>query len=121
MNFLAHLSRMGAVPPYHIRNDQPEFADLVTSENMQRLAGLNICFMSGSDNAVWKPSATKKSYDAIRQMFPKGSYDRVVVRNYGHLDCWIGKNAFRDVYPKVHHHIKSCESISRAERVESLF
>jgi hypothetical protein len=34
------------------------------------------------------------------------------VRGYGHLDCWMGKNAFRDVYPRVHHHIKSCERLS---------
>ena len=100
---------MGAVAPYHIRSDEPEFADLVTLENMQRLAGMKICFLNGSDNAVWKPNATKKSFDTFRQLFPKGRYGRVVVQGYGHLDCWMGKNAFRDVYPRVHHHIKACE------------
>lgn len=68
-----------------------------------------MCFLSGGDNAVWKPDATKKSFDMFRQMFPNGSYDRVVVQGYGHLDCWMGKDAYRDVYPRVTHHIRSCD------------
>jgi len=116
MNFLAHLSRMGATSPYHVRSDLPDFADLVTPGNFQRLAGLKICFLSGGDNAVWKPNATKKSFDMFKQIFPDGKYNRVVVQGYGHLDCWMGKDAARDVYPRIYHHIRSCERPSELRR-----
>jgi hypothetical protein len=76
---------------------------------MQRLAGLRICFLSGGDNAVWKPNATKKSLDMFRQMCPNGKYDRVVVQGYDHLDCWMGKDASRDVYPRIYRHLRLCE------------
>ncbi|KAH7345933.1 hypothetical protein BKA66DRAFT_433768 [Pyrenochaeta sp. MPI-SDFR-AT-0127] len=110
MNFLSHLSEMGAMPPHHVRTNQGGFMDLVTPENLQRLEGIKICFLSGGDNAVWSPKSTKQSYDVFRETFPEGDYDRVVVQGYGHLDCWMGKNAFKDVFPRVRHHIELCEA-----------
>ncbi|KAJ4992841.1 glucose-methanol-choline oxidoreductase [Stagonosporopsis vannaccii] len=109
MNFLSHLSRMGAASSNHIRTNIPEFVDLVTPANMRRFSGLKICFLSGGDNAVWLPAATKKSFDMFRQTFPHGDYERFVLPGYGHLDCWMGKNAHKDVYPRITHHIQSCE------------
>lgn len=108
MNFLAHLSKMGAASSKHVRTNMPEFIDLVTLANLRRFEGLKICFLSGSQNAVWQPAATKKSFDQFRQIFPNGVYERVVVQGYGHLDCWIGKNAHKDVYPRIAHHIQAC-------------
>ena len=102
---------MGAIPPHHVRTDLPEFKDLVNPHNLQRLADLRICFLSGGDNAVWQPDATKKSYDMLQQACPGGAYDRVVVQGYGHLDCWMGKYAYRQVYPRVMHHIRSCTQV----------
>ena len=107
MNFLTHLSRMGAMPSHHVRTNLDEFVDLVTPENVHRLADLKICFLSGADNAVWLPDATKKSYDMLGQLFLGGSYERALVRGYGHLDCWMGKDAYNDVYPRIEHHIRS--------------
>lgn len=109
MNFLTHLSRMGAAPPNHVRTNLPDFVDLVTASNLKKLAGLKICFLSGGENAVWQPNATKKSLDQLQEVFPDGRYERVVVQGYGHLDCWMGKNAFADVYPRVGHHLEQCE------------
>jgi len=119
MNFLTHLSRMGAASSHHIRTNIPEFADLVSSANLRQLAGLKICFLSGGDNAVWQPAATKKSFDMFRHTFPDGKYERVVVQGYGHLDCWIGKNAHKDVYPRIEHHIQSCEHALPSSRATS--
>lgn len=109
MNFLAHLSQMGAVKPHHVRSNQPDFADIVTTDNMQRLASLDICFLTGGDNAVWQLNATKKSLDMLKTVFPNGNYDRIVIQGYGHLDCWMGKDAYKDVYPRVEHHIEACD------------
>jgi hypothetical protein len=109
MNFLSHLSAMGATPPYHVRSNKPVFRDLVTRENLERLRGVRIGLLSGGDNAVWDPLSTKSSFDALREVFPGGEYERVVVGGYGHLDCWMGKRARRDVFPRVRRHLEACE------------
>ncbi|KAF1937241.1 FAD/NAD(P)-binding domain-containing protein [Clathrospora elynae] len=108
--FVAHLSGMGAMPPHHVRTNKPLFADLVTPENLQRLEGISINFLSGGDNAVWTPQSTNDSYDILRDAFPEGHYRRVFVKGYGHLDCWMGKEAFEDVFPRVRHHVEFCET-----------
>jgi hypothetical protein len=116
MNFLSHLSGMGATPPHHVRGNQPSFKDLVTPDNLKRLEGMKLSFLSGGDNAVWSPLSTKASYDFMRGVFPQGEYERVVVGGYGHLDCWMGKEAHRDVFPRVRHHLEACGD--GGERVE---
>lgn len=113
MNLLTHLSSMGVAQGSHVRSNMPEFIDLMTPHNLQRLASLRLCFLSGGDNAVWKPAATKRSFDTFRQFFPDGDYQRIVVQGYGHMDCWIGKDAYKDVYPRVAHHVQACELYER--------
>lgn len=104
---------MGAMPPnHHVRSNQPHFADLVTPKNLQRLEGVRINFLSGGENAVWKSQSTKENYDMLRDAFPRGQYERVVVEGYGHLDCWMGKKAYEDVFPRVRHHVELCEAFT---------
>jgi hypothetical protein len=110
-NFISHLSRMGATKPQHLRTNPPAFQDITTPDNMHRMRGIKICFLSGGDNAVWSPHSTKKSYDMFRKTFPGGQYERIVIQGYGHLDCWMGKNAFGDVYPRVLRHLRYCEEM----------
>ncbi|KAH7074448.1 hypothetical protein BKA63DRAFT_513049 [Paraphoma chrysanthemicola] len=109
-NFVTHLSRMGVTEPRHVRTNLPAFENLVIPENLWRLEGIKINFLSGSDNAVWSIKSTKDSYDLLRDTFPDGRYERTVVKDYGHLDCWMGKNAYRDVYPRVEHHVEFCQT-----------
>ncbi|KAF2126321.1 FAD/NAD(P)-binding domain-containing protein [Dothidotthia symphoricarpi CBS 119687] len=77
MDFLTHLSKMGVMPSQHLRSNLPEFVDLVTPDNVQRLAGLRVCFLSGGDNAVWQPGATKRSFDMLKKAFPNMNYERI--------------------------------------------
>lgn len=109
MNFLSHLSVMGALPPYHVRSNKPAFEDLVTPDNLERLRGLRICWLSSGENAVWSLQSTQRSYDLFRECFPEGEYERVVVQGYGHLDCWMGDRAHVDVSPRVERHFRRCE------------
>ncbi|KAF7189115.1 Cholesterol oxidase [Pseudocercospora fuligena] len=114
MNFLSHLMRMGAEEPHHPRSSEPEFADLVEDPgNLERLKGLKIQFISGGENVVFSPLSTSESYDLLRDAFGEDGYERVVVDGYGHLDTWMGKASFRDVYPRVQWHIEECERLSR--------
>jgi hypothetical protein len=82
---------MGATSPYHVCSNKPAFEDLVTPVNLERLKGLKINSLSGSNNAVWKPQSTKQSYDMLRERFPDGEYERVVVPGYGQLDSLDGE------------------------------
>lgn len=108
-NFLSHLSNMGALPPHHVRSNRPVFEDLLTQTNLERLKGLSICLLSGAENAVWSQQSTKSSYDLLRECFPEVKYERVVVNGYGHLDCWMGKHAHVDIFPRVARHLAVCE------------
>jgi hypothetical protein len=107
-HFLEHLSGMGAASPYHLRTNFPEFEDLATPENLQRLQGIKIAFLYGDENAVWSSRATKASYDTLRAAFPLVEYERIIVQGYGHLDCWMGKKAYADVWPRVARHVRLC-------------
>ncbi|EHY60577.1 hypothetical protein ABEF92_002714 [Exophiala dermatitidis] len=78
---------------------------LVTPENLQRLRGLPILFISGSDNVVYTPENTDKSYTTLTGIFGMSElYQREVFPGYGHLDCWMGAEAVKDVYPTVLDH-----------------
>ncbi|KAH7120954.1 hypothetical protein B0J11DRAFT_589799 [Dendryphion nanum] len=109
MRFLSHLMRMGADSTHHVRANESNFVDLVEQdENIQRLRGLRMLFVSGGENVVWDPASTNESYALMRDTFGDGSFERFVVDGYGHLDTWMGKESFKDVYPKVHEHIEMC-------------
>ncbi|KAF1960770.1 FAD/NAD(P)-binding domain-containing protein [Byssothecium circinans] len=110
MNFLSHLTQMGSTPPHHSRSNLPKFEDLVEEPgNLDRLTGLKIQFLSGGANVVFDPWSTSESYDLLRHRFGTEDYERVVVPGYGHLDTWMGKDSFVDVFPRVLGHVGHCE------------
>lgn len=116
MSFLSHLTLMGSTSPHHLRNNAPEFEDLVSKPgNLERLRGLKIQFLSGASSAVYNPMSTSESYDLLRHEFGTRDYERVVVADYGHLDTWMGKDSYRDVFPKVYGHVEKCEITSDKE------
>ena len=80
--------------------------DLVTMENLTRLKGIPILFFSGSENSVYSPEATDMSYNAFRNALSEGDYERYVFQGKGHLDCWMGVEAVKDVYPTVLAHVE---------------
>ncbi|KAK0655657.1 hypothetical protein B0T16DRAFT_424392 [Cercophora newfieldiana] len=83
------------------------FEKLDTPENIERLRGIPIMLFVGNDNAVVGKEGARRSYDRLCDAF--GSRDESgqvqyrfrVIPGYGHHDCWMGKNACRDVYPIV--------------------
>ncbi|KAI1772865.1 FAD/NAD(P)-binding domain-containing protein [Hypoxylon cercidicola] len=91
----------------HVTGNGPLFERLDTAENVRRLRGLPVLLFVGGDNAVLSPESTERTYDALTSAFGTGDdasgvrYRRRVVPGYGHLDCWMGRNAWRDVFPFV--------------------
>jgi hypothetical protein len=84
-----------------VTSNGPLYNDLTTPHNMRRLKGIPIMLFSGSDNKVLTPEATDKTYSLLRDTFGAKGYERYVVQGYGHLDCWMGRKAYVDVFPMV--------------------
>ena len=62
---------------------------------------LPIAFIHGENNRLFTPEGSELTYDALRDVNGPGYYVRHVIEDYAHMDCFIGKNAARDVYPIV--------------------
>ncbi|OTB06144.1 hypothetical protein M426DRAFT_118907 [Hypoxylon sp. CI-4A] len=90
-----------------VMGNGPLYESLNTRENIRRLKGIPILLFVGRDNAVLSPESTEKTYEVLTDAFGTGDdasgvqYRRRVVPDYGHLDCWMGRNAWKDVYPFV--------------------
>ncbi|KIK66211.1 hypothetical protein GYMLUDRAFT_38025 [Collybiopsis luxurians FD-317 M1] len=83
---------------------------LLNDENLGRFEGLPILLFSGGSNVVYDPVTTSMCYDDLRKRFPgqEELYRRSVIEGYGHLDNWMGKDAYKDVYPVVREHLEWC-------------
>ncbi|KAH8597036.1 glucose-methanol-choline oxidoreductase-like protein [Bisporella sp. PMI_857] len=113
MTLLHLLMQMGVRG--HVTGNAPLCKDLTTPNNISKLEGIPIMLFSGSDNHVLSPEATEKTYGILRDRFGcegtdanrsigKGNaafYERHVVPGYGHLDCWMGREAYKDVFPLI--------------------
>ena len=105
----------------HVMTNQPKTEILDTPANIQKLAGIPFLLWVGGDNAVLSPEATQRTYEILCDTFGRSTegqhgmlqYRRRVVPGYGHLDGWMGRNAWKDVYPFVR------EEVDRVVRGES--
>ena len=100
-----------------VMTNGPLYERLDTKENIRRLRGVPFLLFVGRDNAVLSTESTQRTYEALTEAFGTCDYDgfnyrRRVVPGYGHLDCWMGRNAWKDVYPFVR------EEVDRVTRGE---
>jgi choline dehydrogenase-like flavoprotein len=58
-----------------------------------------IAFITGEHNRMFLPRGTELTYDLLVAAHGPDLYSRHVVSGYAHLDCWLGANADRDVFP----------------------
>ena len=84
-----------------VTSNAPACENLVTPDNLDRLEGIPIMLFSGGDNHVLNPRCTDKTYEIFRNKFGPDLYERHVIPGYGHLDCWMGREAYKDVYPII--------------------
>lgn len=90
----------------HVMSNGPLYERLDTPENVRKLKGIPFLLFVGGDNAVLSPESTERTYEVLTDTFTSHhdggiQYRRRVVPDYGHLDCWMGRNAWKDVYPFV--------------------
>jgi cholesterol oxidase len=63
--------------------------------------GIPISFMYGKHNRAFLPGATRTIYEELCKVHGKGRYCWKQFKNYGHFDCFIGRDAARDVFPWI--------------------
>jgi len=69
-------------------------------QNLERLK-LPISFISGSENRMFVPAATEKSYRLLCEKNGESFYQRKVYADFGHLDCFVGQGADQIIWPDI--------------------
>jgi choline dehydrogenase-like flavoprotein len=73
----------------------------VTRENIRKHLNFPIRFIHGIENDVFAVETSRRSCQLLQQVCPGQQYDYVPLEGYSHLDPLIGRNAWRDVYPRI--------------------
>jgi cholesterol oxidase len=55
--------------------------------------------------------STKKTYDTLRTINGEDNYVHHEIDKYGHLDCWWGTNACKDVFTKALDHLEETQHL----------
>jgi cholesterol oxidase len=58
-----------------------------------------LTFLHGEHNRMFLPRSTERTYDMLRAAHGPDLHRRHVIQGYAHLDCWLGDDADRDVFP----------------------
>ena len=107
---LSQLSRIAR--RRHLVNRQGEDVYL---PHLNRLA-LPAAYLHGSENMCVLPRSTALTYKRLRRTNDPDLYRRHVIPGYGHIDCMLGTNAPRDVYPLIREHL---DATARSEATSS--
>jgi cholesterol oxidase len=68
--------------------------------NSSRLA-FPIAFIHGEVNRMFLPKGSELTYNFLREKNGDQWYTRTLFPGYSHMDCFIGRDAAKDVYPVV--------------------
>jgi pimeloyl-ACP methyl ester carboxylesterase len=58
-----------------------------------------IAFITGEHNRMFVPRGIETTHELLRSANGPELYTRHVIEDYAHLDCWLGREAERDVFP----------------------
>ena len=100
MTFFEHISNI--CNKGHVVDAQGEETYIPNVENM----AVPITFIHGELNNFFPPKGTQKTYELLRQTNGPELYRRHVFPGYAHMDHFIGKNAWRDVFPVLHRELE---------------
>jgi len=82
----------------HVVDAQGEETYLPNASNM----AVPITFIHGELNHFFPPKGTENTYELLRRTNDPELYRRHLIPHYAHMDVFIGKNAWRDVFPMLH-------------------
>ena len=60
-----------------------------------------VAFIHGEDNRFIMPSGSARTFEELKRLNGAKRYTRHMIPGYAHMDCFIGKNAHRDVFPVI--------------------
>ncbi|KAF4120343.1 Choline dehydrogenase or related flavoprotein [Geosmithia morbida] len=105
LDTIAWLAKAGHAE--QVQTNAPDSTNLVTPNNLRRLAGIPMLFVAGSKNTVFLPENTDTTYTMLCSVHGKQWYQREIFNGRGHLDVWMGATSYIDVYPRVLQHVES--------------
>ena len=93
ITFFEHISLM--IRASACRNAEGENVYLSNTDAYR----MPIAFLTGENNRMFVPKGLQRTYDHLRRANGGEHYTHRVFKDYAHLDCWLGTNAERDVWP----------------------
>lgn len=93
---LKHLGRM--IEKGHVVDAKGQDTYL---PNVARLA-MPIAFLHGDINRMFLPTGSLKTLEYLSEKNGSQWYTRTVIPGYAHMDCFIGRDTAKDVFPIVH-------------------
>jgi len=76
---------------------------VLKDEDMPHLDRLKlpINFISGSENHMFVPESTARTYNMLCEANGPSFYQRTVYQGWGHLDCFVGDGADQQIWPDL--------------------
>ena len=68
--------------------------------HLDRLA-IPITFVHGAENNLFLPSGSLKTLQKLASVNDAKLYQRVEFKNYAHMDCYMGRDSARDIFPTI--------------------
>jgi cholesterol oxidase len=62
---------------------------------------LPIRFISGSENKMFVPKSTERTFNMLCEVNGPSDYRRDVYDDFGHLDCFVGDGANKTIWPDL--------------------
>jgi pimeloyl-ACP methyl ester carboxylesterase len=66
--------------------------------NVERMR-LPLTWIHGEHNNLFRPEGARRTFEWVSEQNGPENYRLRMVKDYAHMDCWIGENAARDVFP----------------------
>lgn len=60
-----------------------------------------VAFIHGEDNRFIMPSGSARTFEELKKLNGPERYTRHLIPGYAHMDCFIGDQAHRDVFPVI--------------------
>jgi cholesterol oxidase len=70
-----------------------------------------LLILHGDRNTMFLPKGSERTYDWLREKNDPALYRREILRDYAHLDAFIGRNAHRDVFPIITDHLEKTAQV----------
>ncbi|HXI28650.1 MAG TPA: alpha/beta fold hydrolase [Vicinamibacterales bacterium] len=72
----------------------------LTPQNLKRV-NIPITFLHGAENHLFLPEGSTKTLKTLAAANDALLYDRIEFPIYAHMDCYMGRDAARDIFPSI--------------------